>query len=146
MARRPTKSDTRKKALLAALEKSLGVVSPACQATGINRSTFYEWYDLDAEFKKAVDEMGELALDFTETKLLKRIKDESDTAIIFYLKTKGKRRGYIERQEVTGADGKDLGGSSGTVTIRTREELIAEAREWGFTEQEIFGDNSSSTT
>jgi hypothetical protein len=38
----------------------------------------------------------------------KGMKDGNMTAIIFYLKTQGKSRGYVERQEVTGADGKKL--------------------------------------
>ena len=136
MARRLTKTDIRKKALLAALEKSLGVVSPACAAAGVSRETFYEWYRGDPEFKKAVNEMGELALDFTESKLLKRIKDESDTAIIFYLKTKGKKRGYIERQEITGAEGKDLIPESERAH-KTKEQIIAEAKDEGITPEEL---------
>jgi hypothetical protein len=37
--------------------------------------------------------------------LFKLIKEGNVAATIFYLKTQGKQRGYIERQEVTGADG-----------------------------------------
>ena len=40
-----------------------------------------------------------------ESQLHKQILDNSVPATIFYLKTKGKKRGYIERQEITGADG-----------------------------------------
>jgi hypothetical protein len=36
---------------------------------------------------------------------MKLIKDGNVAATIFFLKTQGKRRGYIERQEVTGAEG-----------------------------------------
>ena len=102
---KPTKSDILKKQLVEALEKSLGVVTTACKQTGVNRSTFYEWYNKDEEFKKAVDSIGDIALDFAESQLHKQIKDGNSTATIFYLKTKGKRRGYVERQEITGADG-----------------------------------------
>ena len=102
---KPTKSDILKRQLVEALEKSLGVVTTAVKIVGIARSTFYEWYNNDEAFKKEVDSIGDIALDFAESQLHKQIKDGNSTATIFYLKTKGKRRGYIERQEITGAEG-----------------------------------------
>jgi len=94
------KSDAKKKAFLQALEKNLGIVSNTAKQVGIHRSTYYEWRDTDPEFREAAESIQEVALDFVESKLLKRISDESDTAIIFYLKTKGKHRGYVERSEI----------------------------------------------
>lgn len=98
------KSDTIKKATLDALEKSLGVVTQAVRQVGIARSTFYEWMK-DEDFRKEVDNIQDIALDFAESQLHKQIQDGNTSATIFYLKTKGKKRGYIERQEITGADG-----------------------------------------
>ena len=40
-----------------------------------------------------------------ESKLFENIKDGKTAEMIFYLKSKGKKRGYVERQEITGADG-----------------------------------------
>lgn len=96
----PDKTDTKKKAFLQALEKNLGIVSNTAKGIGIHRSTYYDWRRTDPDFEKASDDIQEVALDFVESKLLKRISDESDTAIIFYLKTKGKNRGYVERTEI----------------------------------------------
>lgn len=90
----------RKKAMLAALEKSLGVVTTACKAIGISRETHYSWLEKDEKYKEAVNELDNIALDFAETKLHSNISKGSDTAIIFYLKTKGKKRGYIEKSEI----------------------------------------------
>lgn len=86
-----------KKALLLALEKSLGVVTTACKNVGLDRSTFYRYLEEDEEFKKQVEDIFNVALDFAESQLHKQINKGNVTAIIFYLKTKGKSRGYIER-------------------------------------------------
>ena len=99
------KTEQHKKAIIDALEKSLGVVTTACKNVGIGRTTFYEWMKDDEDFEREVNEIQNIALDFAESQLHKQIGDGSTAATIFYLKTKGKKRGYIERQEITGADG-----------------------------------------
>jgi hypothetical protein len=100
------KTEQHKRAMLDALEKSLGVVTAACKAVGIGRTTHYLWMQEDAEYKAAVEGLSDVALDFAESQLHKQIKDGNSTATIFFLKTKGKKRGYIERQEVEVASGK----------------------------------------
>ena len=99
------KTEQHKKAIIEALEKSLGVVTTACKTVGIGRTQFYNWLKDDEEFARQVDDIQNITLDFAESQLHKQIKEGNTTATIFYLKTKGKKRGYIERQEITGADG-----------------------------------------
>lgn len=94
-----TKTDILKKSLIESLEKSLGVVTTACKTSGCSRETFYKYYREDEEFKAKVDGVQEIALDFVESQLFKNIKDGKSAEMIFYLKTKGKSRGYIERVE-----------------------------------------------
>lgn len=98
-------TDTRKEAMLQALEKSLGVVTTAARVVGIERTTHYNWMNTDEEYKEAVISIEDVALDFAESKLHSMINNEDTAATIFYLKTKGKKRGYIERQEFTGSEG-----------------------------------------
>lgn len=95
------KTKQHKKAILEALEKSLGVVSSACKAVGVGRTTFYGWLKEDEEFAKKVKDIENFALDFVETQLFKQIKEGSPAATIFYLKTKGRKRGYIEQALAT---------------------------------------------
>ena len=94
------KTDTIKKKLLVALEKSLGVVTTACKNVGVHRSTYCDYCNNDPEFKKGVDDIQNVAIDFAESQLHKQIQDGNTSATIFFLKTKGKKRGYVERQEV----------------------------------------------
>jgi hypothetical protein len=90
----------RKKAMLAALEKSLGIVSVASQSVGVPRETHYRWMRNDAKYAKAVEDLAEVAIDFAESSLFKQIKALSPAATIFFLKTKARDRGYIERRDV----------------------------------------------
>lgn len=76
-----------------------GIISYACQASGISRRTYYNWMEKNGKFKEAVNELQEEVIDRVESKLLTKINDEDLTAIIFYLKTKGKNRGYVEMVE-----------------------------------------------
>lgn len=109
--------DSYKKEVLESLEKHHGIVTTACASIGCPRSTYYNWIEADEEFKLAVDEIRETAIDFVESKLMEKIdgitvqtcnqkgepviyeQPPSDTAIIFFLKTRGKKRGYVEKTE-----------------------------------------------
>lgn len=106
-----TDMDIQKRAMVEALEKSLGIVTTAAKQVGIVRQTHYNWMKDDADYKQAVEDISDIALDFAESKLHKQIEKEDTTATIFYLKTKGKKRGYIEKQEI------DLGGVLGIKQI-----------------------------
>jgi len=77
----------------------LGNVSKACEATDISRRTFYNWLK-EEDFSSKVEDVREGLIDFAEAQLLSNIKEGKTAEILFYLKTKGKKRGYIERQEV----------------------------------------------
>jgi len=90
----------KKESILKALESSLGVVTVACKSADVPRSTFYKWLKEDEEFANAVKDIENIALDFGESQLHSQMKDGNTSATIFFLKTKGKRRGYIERSEL----------------------------------------------
>lgn len=109
MVKPKTKSNEitlKKKAFLDAYAKAFGNISQAAKAAGIRRETYYEWIK-DAKFKAEVEaiEPGEVFVDFAENALIRRIDAGDTTAIIFALKTKGKKRGYVERTELTGKEG-----------------------------------------
>lgn len=86
--------------MLEALEKSLGVITTACRQVGIDRKTHYNWLKSDKEYSDAVRDIENVALDFAESQLHKQIQEGNTSATIFLLKTKGKKRGYVERQEI----------------------------------------------
>lgn len=90
-----------KKKLLEALERTLGIVTPACKEAGVSRDTFYKYYREDPVFKSQVDELENLTLDYVESQLFKQIKDGSERSILFYMKYKGRKRGYNDSLDIT---------------------------------------------
>jgi ACT domain-containing protein len=94
------KEHIKKKMLLESLENSLGIVSTACNKVNVSRSSFYKWYKEDEDFKKKVDEIDSVKLDFVESQLFKNIQNLKEKSIIFYLQHKGHKRGYIQKQNI----------------------------------------------
>ncbi len=91
------KIELKKKAFIEKLKNNLGNISKTCTACNISRSTFYNWKESDSAFSESIEEIDEFTLDTVEDSLLKQIKDGNTTATIFFLKTKGAKRGYIEK-------------------------------------------------
>jgi hypothetical protein len=113
----------RKKAMLEALEKTYGIVTKACKIVGIGRPQHYEWMKNDEDYRTAVEELDNVAIDHSESKLHELIegvwmegKEDEDgnvevykqppnvAAIIFHLKCRAKKRGYTEKETTTNED------------------------------------------
>jgi len=83
--------------MIRALETSLGIVTSACRTVGIDRKTHYNWLKEDPDYREACEAIQDQALDYVEQQLFQLVKNMETAAVIFYLKTKGKGRGYVER-------------------------------------------------
>lgn len=85
---------------LKALENGMGIITNALEACNIPRAKYLLWYENDEEFSKLVSQVLEKQIDFVESKLLEKINNGDTQAILFYLKTKGKDRGYTEKPQI----------------------------------------------
>jgi hypothetical protein len=67
----------------------LPVTSSACKKTGINRTTFYRWYENDINFRNRVDEIMTIGkkniADVGKVALFKQVQEGNLRAIIFML-------------------------------------------------------------
>ena len=88
-----------KKEFLEALKRCAGNVSEAMRQVNISRNTHYEWINADPEYAAAVETIKESLIDRAEGVLHGLIGDGNVPAVLFFLKTQGKKRGYIERTE-----------------------------------------------
>ena len=90
-----------------ALIESGGIQSAASQwlaakkGLSISRSGISRRVAKSPELQAACEEATERVLDVAENRLLKMINEGDRTAIIFFLKCKGKSRGYIEGREIS---------------------------------------------
>lgn len=88
-----------------AIVEAHGLLSIAANRLGVTVRTLYNYVEKYPEVKETLGRARESMLDFAEGKLFRQIQNDNLTAIIFFLKTQGKKRGYIERNELSGPDG-----------------------------------------
>ena len=104
----PKKREQTAQRIIDAIQESNGLLTLAAKRAGLGYTTVWRYTQDYPLVAQAVIEAKEKMLDFTESKLYEKIKEGDNAAIIFFLKTQGKKRGYIERQEVTGEGGKPI--------------------------------------
>ena len=103
------------KAVAKALERfptvlglNAGNITATCKKLKVSRATYLKHYASDKDFKLACDNVQEELLDLAESKALELIQEKNPTMIIFFLKTKGKSRGYVERTEIDERSQRDI--------------------------------------
>jgi hypothetical protein len=108
-----------------ALRKALGLKSYAAKNLGCDYKTIDNYCKRYKKLQKIIDEMKETRLDIAESKLMTGVNEGNPTLIIFLLKTQGKGRGYVERQEHEHT-GKDGGPIQQNITAETRKKIREE--------------------
>jgi transposase len=86
--------------VIEAIEGSQGLITQVAKRLNCSRVTVYNYINRHKKVKQALIDEREKLKDFAESKLVQQIQEGNMTAIIFYLKTQAKDRGYIERQDV----------------------------------------------
>jgi len=114
--------------IIDALLDSHGLLSMAAPKAGVSYRTINRYAHDFPAIQTAIQQAKESMLDFAESKLFQKIKEGDSTAILFYLKTQGKARGYIERSEVTGANGGPVQVENVREKLATRITRIVEAK------------------
>lgn len=91
--------------LIAAIRRCKGMLTLVAKELGVSyeavRKSVHRFPTVAAALREARDEVTDTA----ELALYKRIQNGDPWAVQFWLKTQGKSRGFVERQEITGADG-----------------------------------------
>lgn len=115
---------SRKIKAISLLTESLFNVAWLCKQLDIQRRSFNRWRELDPEFERACQDAQEEIYDQAEVYLQKKITEGDTASLIFFLKTKCKQRGYIEKREI-----EHSGGTSTTINlIETPVEVIKNER------------------
>jgi hypothetical protein len=116
MARGVKKNQWTEEEVIKALQKAQGILTATATVLGCTRQTVAAYIARYPAVAEAHKEAKESAIDFVESQLLKNIKKGDTTAAIFFLKTQGRGRGYVERQEISGPNG-------GPIETKTKHDL-----------------------
>ena len=82
----------------AALAECGGRVSDAAQKLGCDPHTLRSRIERSPDLQKTLDHIREDQVDLAESRLLERIDKGELSAITFFLKCQGRRRGWVEKQ------------------------------------------------
>lgn len=82
-----------------------GIVSLIAKKVGCTWHTARKYIDRYATVQQAWRDECEAVLDLAETQAIGAIRKGDPQMVRWYLATKGKQRGYTERQETSGPDG-----------------------------------------
>jgi hypothetical protein len=99
--------------IIEALEKSRGMVYVAARLLKCDPITIKRRIEASDKVRDVVEAQAELFVDTAELKLIESVNNGDSWAIQFALKTKGKNRGYVEKQEIDG---------SGNLTVTVKYE------------------------
>ena len=94
--------------VITALHGARGMVSGAARALKCDPDTVRNYVKRYPTVAAAMQEERETTTDIAELALYRAIEAGESWAVRYYLSTQGKARGYVERAELTGADGKAL--------------------------------------
>ena len=91
--------------IIEALRSTNGLVSLAAKRLGCAPQTIYTRRDKVHAVAQVIDDCRDELVDLGELALRKAVLAGEPWAVSLVLKTLGKERGYVERQEVTGKEG-----------------------------------------
>lgn len=100
-----TKPRLTKKRIAAALNKYRGGVYLVASNLGVSHTTIYNYLKKYPDLMDIKESFGGELVDKAEYNLHDAVESGDPWAVKYALSTKGKDRGYTERQEITGADG-----------------------------------------
>ena len=91
-----------------AIVEHRGNITLVAKSFGLSRMTIYNYLNKHPQLKESLADEREKMIDHVESALYNQALDGNTTAMIFFLKTQGKNRGYVERQEFVGKDGEAI--------------------------------------
>lgn len=84
----------------AVLRRHHGLISLAAADIGMTRENLYQRINKSEHLQAVLTEARERTTDVAESSLFRKIEEGEAWAVCFYLKTQGRGRGYVERQEI----------------------------------------------
>lgn len=114
-------------AFIKAFERNFGNISLSCREVGIDRKTYYRWIASDTpinvKFRQKLERVRpeDHHIDMLEAAHTELVRKLDPAAVIFGLKTKGRKRGWNERELPDGAV---------VVTKEAFEQVVEAFRAW----------------